>query len=597
MPEIHGNLDGIRKSVIEQMLTLYDYPFEADEFVPLELLRIIARLSASFNREIALYISRGGDVLDIVVGEQDNVALPSMRLRRSEKRLSMVRVVHTHPHSAAELSDVDLTALRSLWLDAICAVGTDTEGNVTGVSCAFLGEKKNGVPTPILTPILPLARLPQSAWMAQIETSDLLVRQGEEKAENEPERALLISIDSEASLNELAALADSAGAVVVGRQLQKKPHQDASTYVGSGKAADLMLDAQALEADVLIVDDELTGAQTRNLEEAVGIKVVDRTTLILDIFAQRAKTGEGKLQVSLAQLKYQQSRLIGQGLILSRLAGGIGTRGPGESKLEMDRRRIRARITELKRQLDDMDKQRAIRRKNRERNDIPVVALVGYTNTGKSTLLNRVTDAGVYVQNQLFATLDAVSRKVVLPSGDEFLMTDTVGFISKLPTDLVEAFKSTLEEAARADLLVIVSDACSPDVLKQHAVVEEVLRGLGADTQPRIDALNKCDEAGEISDSLLPGAFRISAKTGQGIDELLNEIAARLRRVASPVTVLVPFSQYQMMNDLRALGRIENEEHLDSGTRVTVLLSADALGRLHAKWGAAFAPDCEPKGN
>ena len=588
MPDIHGNTEGIRQTALRQLQTLYEYPFEADEFAPAELVRILARFSAVINREIALYVSRGGDVLDIMIGGRDQVSLPSMRLRRSEKRLSMVRVLHTHPRASAELSDVDITALRSLYLDAICAIGTDTQGEVTGVSCAFLGEKQNGVPTPIITPIVPLRRLPQSAWMKQIEESERLVMQGEERQESEKERALLVSIDSERSLDELAALAESAGAVVVGRQLQHRPHPDTGTYVGSGKAGQLTLDAQALEADLVIVDDELTGAQLKNLEDIIGVKVIDRTALILDIFAQRAKSGEGKLQVSLAQLKYQQSRLIGQGLVLSRLAGGIGTRGPGESKLEMDRRRIRARMTELKRQLAEMEGQRALRRKMREKNAIPMVALVGYTNTGKSTLLNYITDAGVYVQNQLFATLDAVSRKVSLSDGTEFLLTDTVGFISKLPTDLIEAFKSTLEEAARADLIVIVNDASNPEMHTQHQVVEEVLQGLHADTQPRIDVLNKCDSVDNVSDTLLPGAVKISAKTGEHVDDLLHLIAEKLHEKSQTLTVLVPFSNYQMMNDLRSQGRILNEEHTDEGTKVTVMLSDEALGKLNGKWEKYF---------
>lgn len=312
------------------------------------------------------------------------------------------------------------------------------------------------------------------------------------------------------------------------RVLQKKNKPDTATYVGSGKAERLQLDAQAVEADVIIVDDELTGIQTRNLEELTGVKVVDRTTLILDIFAQRAKSGEGKLQVALAQMKYRSTRLIGQGLILSRLGGGIGTRGPGESKLEMDRRRIRERITELRRDLEQLERQRDVRRKNRQKSKIPTVALVGYTNTGKSTLLNLLTDAGVYVQNQLFATLDATSRKVVPDDGGEFLLTDTVGFISKLPHDLVEAFKSTLEEAALADVLVIVSDASNPETPLQRKVVDQVLEELGAVDQPRIDVMNKCDL--ERQSEPIPGAIEISAKTGFGIDRLMGAITRELRK-------------------------------------------------------------------
>ena len=586
MEQIHGNTEGIRRSVLETLSTLYDYPFEMDEFIPEELAALLARFSCSFNREIGLYVSRGGDVLDIVIGENDNVPLPSMRLRRSEKRLSMVRVIHTHPKDSARLSDVDLTALRSLYLDAICAIGTDDKGEVNGLQTAFLTEKKNGIPDIMVSDIVPLRRIPQRAWTEQILLSDALVMKGQEQVRPEKERAILVSIDSQASLDELEALAESAGAQVVGKTLQKRPKPDPACYVGSGKAAELMLDAQALEADLLIVDGEMTGAQLKNLEDAVSVKVIDRTSLILDIFAQRAKSGEGKLQVSIAQLKYQSSRLIGQGLILSRLAGGIGTRGPGESKLEMDRRRIRFRINELQKQLDSLEKQRALRRKTREKNKIPTAALVGYTNAGKSTLLNYLTDAGVYVQNQLFATLDAVSRKVKAPDGTEFLLTDTVGFISKLPTDLVEAFKSTLEEAAKADVLVIVSDLSNPDLLAQHRVVEQVLHDLGADSQPRIDVLNKCDAAQEDFSLDLPGAIPISAKCGTNIDLLVKKIAETLRPDALPVTLSIPFADYQAVSDLRAWGKIMQEEYTDTGTQLTVCLNREAMGRFYAKWGA-----------
>ena len=407
MPDIHGNIEGVRKSTLAELQTLYDFPIERDEYLPIELARLMGRYSCALNREISLYITRDGEIIDITVGDTASVPLCDIRLRRSARRLSCVRCVHTHPRGSAELSDVDITALKSLLLDSMCALGVSAESEVTGVQAAFLHERVNGEPQPVCTPILSLRRLPQSAWMDEIVLSDQRVMQGEDKAADDaPERALLVGIESDESLDELADLAESAGAVVVGRSFQRKTRPDTATYIGSGKANELALDAQALEADIIIVDDELTGAQLHNLEDIVGVKVVDRTTLILDIFAQRAKTAEGRLQVSLAQLKYQSGRLIGQGLVLSRLAGGIGTRGPGESKLEIDRRRIRERITALKRELSELEGQRALRRRARERNAIPVVALVGYTNTGKSSLLNKITGSDVYIKDRLFATLD-----------------------------------------------------------------------------------------------------------------------------------------------------------------------------------------------
>ncbi len=586
MHEIHGNTAGIRDSFLEQLKELYEFPVGSDEFLPPELAHLLAQASARINREISIYISRAGEVLDISIGYVDNVHLSELRLRRSRERLSMVRCVHTHPNGGPELSDVDLVALKTLWLDAMCAIGVSAQGEVTGVSAAFLGERVAGVPQPVVLPPVPLEYLPQDEWIQRIILSDYAVLRGEGAQLNRAERALLVSVDSEKSLDELASLCESAGAEVVGRHLQLKSRPDPATYVGTGKAAELALDAQALEADILVVDDELNTVQHNRLEEIVGVRVVDRTTLILDIFAQNAITSEGKLQVELAQLKYRSSRLRGQGVALSRLLGGIGVRGPGESKLETDRRHIRLRIAQLTEDLKQMERQRAVRRKGRERNQVPVVALVGYTNTGKSTLLNRLSGADVLVKNQLFATLDAVNRKVELPGGDSFVLVDTVGFINKLPTDLVEAFHSTLEEATLADVLLIVSDASSPDYPAQRAVVEEVLDKLDAKHQPRIEVLNKIDIAPPKAIDDLPGAIRVSGVTGQGLNELLEAIAKVLRERERPYEVFVPFSEYGLLNELRQVGRVLSEEHQDKGTLVTVMLENAAAGRLETRYGS-----------
>ena len=589
MPEIHGNTEGIREAQLREMEMVYDWPFEQDEFAPRDLLRELARHSCALNREIAVYVSRGGDVLDVTVGVGDSVPLQDVRLRRNSRRLSCVRCIHTHPGGSPRLSEVDLSALRSLMLDSMCAVGVDGRGRVTGVSAAFLTERVRGVPGIEISEVYPLHQVPQQGWMREIESSDRRVLEGEEEGLTEaPERAVLVGIDSERSLDELAALAESAGAQVAGRFFQKRQKPDTATFIGSGKAYELQLSVQALEADLVIFDDELTGAQTKNLEEIIGVKVIDRTTLILDIFAQRAQSGEGKLQVKLAQLKYRAGRLIGQGLILSRLGGGIGTRGPGETKLEIDRRRIREQINALNRELDALQRQRQLRRRNREKNAVPIVSLVGYTNTGKSTLLNRITDAGVYAENKLFATLDAVSRRVEMPGGGEFLLVDTVGFISKLPHDLVEAFKSTLEEAALSDLLVIVSDASSPEMMFQHRVVEDVLHQIGADTQPRIDVLNKCDlwdQADDLQTALLPGAIYLSAQTGRGLNELMDAIARHLRAGEKTLRLLVPFAQYGVIGELRQKGRITGEEYREDGALVTVTLPGEAAGQILARHG------------
>ena len=581
--EVHGNLTGLRDSLIASLSQLYLYEVDGDVFLPRELMQLLARFTQIMNREIALYITRDGEVVDVSVGTDKDVELRDYRLRRNAQRLSCVRCVHTHPNGDGRLSDVDLSALRAFRYDAMAAIGCK-DGEPTFVQAAFLGENA-GI---LMDEPARWYRTPDEAWLEQIYLSDKIVGWGEqEKQHGLKERAVLMGIESEESLAELARLADTAGAEVVGSFLQKRDKPDTALFIGRGRADELCRQVQALEADVCIFDEELTGIQVRNLEDILHVKVVDRTTLILDIFAQRASSAEGKLQVELAQLQYQSTRLIGQGLVLSRLAGGIGTRGPGESKLEMNRRRIRMRVTELTRRLEELEKQRGTRRKSRERNEIPVVALVGYTNAGKSTLLNALTGAEVYVQDQLFATLDAVSRRMVTPENTEYLLTDTVGFIRKLPHTLVSAFRSTLEEAALADVLVIVSDGASPEMLSQHDTVDQVLEELGAGEAKRIEVINKCDlpEAEGRSD-VFPGAVRISAKTGVGLEELKSKIAETLQAGHRPVTFSVPFSRYGILSEIRPLGRVVLEKHTETGTELTVVIAEEDAKRLIHKYGA-----------
>ena len=359
--------------------------------------------------------------------------------------------------------------------------------------------------------------------------------------------------------------------------LQKRDKPENATYVGLGKAQSIALDVQGENCDMIIVDDELTGVQTRNLEEIVGVKVIDRTTLILDIFTQRAKTREGKLQVEMAQLSYQLPRLIGEGVSLSRLGGGIGTRGPGATKLEISRRRIRKRLSDLRREIDDLANQRTVQRKRRQKNAVPVVALVGYTNTGKSTLLNALSDAGVPAEDKLFMTLDPVMRRVTLPSGGEFLLVDTVGFIRKLPHTLVDAFRSTLEEATLADLLLVVSDASNDDFMQQREVVMGVLGELGAGDKPMIDVLNKIDKLEDVPN--VPGAVRISAAQGAGLDTLLEKIGKTVFAAQETATLMIPYAKGGVLSDLHAGATVLEEQYEAEGTRVTVRLERAKLDR------------------
>jgi GTP-binding protein HflX len=587
MPELHGNLEGIKNATLAQIKALYDEQIPAGSFIPYDLLQALCGFSAALNREIALYISRYGDIVDVIVGLSDRIDLPEIRFRRSTARLSMVRCVHTHPTDGGELSDVDLSALQTIRLDAMCAVGVSPSGSPTTVQCAFLSP--SGAEGVILTEVVSAKALPDAAWLERIADADRGFRAAIFAPEQDAERAVLVGIESEDSLKELALLAETAGAVAVGSILQKRDKPDNLYCVGKGKAEDLALAAQTLRANLVIFDEELTGVMQRNLEELLQIKVIDRTALILDIFALRAKTSEGKLQVEMAQLKYRSQRLLGQGLALSRLAGGIGTRGPGESKLEVSRRRIRERLHDLERQLQALESQRSLRRKRREKNRIPIVALVGYTNAGKSTLFNRLTGADVFVKNSLFATLDNVSRPVALPRGGQALLIDTVGFIHKLPHDLISAFHATLEEAALADLIVVVSDGSSPYLHQHLRTVEEVLESLGAADAPQIHALNKSDllKGAGIS---VPGALAISALSGDGLDALLTQIEKTLTGNARIFHVFVPFSAYPMLGKIRKAGAVRGETHQNDG--VVLQLEADpAVMKSMCKEGIRILDD------
>lgn len=570
MPEIHGNTEGIRKTVLDELTTLYDVQLEPGQFMPQDLLQSLCGYSASMNREIAVYITRFGEVADVLIGRAASIDLPDLRLRRGERRLSMVRCVHTHPRATGELSDVDVSALLSMRFDAMCAVGVSEDGRPTSVQCAFLDAEREGQVR--RTELISARRLPQEEWLSEIERTDAAYRAANPATRTGRERAVLVGIESEESLDELEELAKTAGAETVLRVLQKRPKPDPVYCVGKGKAEELSLRCQAAQADLVIFDEELSGVMQKNLEETLRLKVVDRTALILDIFAARASTREGKLQVEMAQLRYRSQRLLGQGLVLSRLAGGIGTRGPGESKLEVNRRRIRERLTDLERELEQIERQRGLRRQSREKSGVPIVALVGYTNAGKSTLFNRLTGADVYVENQLFATLDSVSRPIELPHGGKALLVDTVGFIRKLPHELVKAFRATLEEARLADVLVLVLDGADAQMEGRRRTVEEVLDSLGATEAPRVEAVNKCDLIASDA-QFLPGALYISASTGENVEKLLLRVESELEAGAQEVRLLIPFSRYALVSRLHAMGGVLEQRHSEEGVEIRMRIT------------------------
>lgn len=412
------------------------------------------------------------------------------------------------------------------------------------------------------------------------------------ETEQKPQRALLIGADlgkydAEQSIQELAELAETAGAEVVGKLIQKLSSINNATYIGSGKLQDVKMECAAEEIDLLIVDDELTGAQLRNIEEITGVQVVDRTMLILDIFAGRARSNEGKLQVELAQQKYLLPRLIGLGKQLSRQGGGIGTRGPGETKLESDRRHIRRRIEALERELEALGQRRARMRERRTKNNVLSIAIVGYTNVGKSTLLNLLTDAGVLAKNQLFATLDPTARELKLPDGQTAVLVDTVGLLQRLPHQLVEAFQSTLEEAVNADLIWNICDASSETVLDQLQVTRELLDELGCGEIPVITVYNKMDLVPEQTviapnETGARNTVFISAKENSGIPALLNATAKCLAESVRKVALLIPYSEGGLLDSIRRQGKVITEEYRNEGTYVEATVDYKLMGRLAA---------------
>ena len=404
--------------------------------------------------------------------------------------------------------------------------------------------------------------------------------------ENKEQRqiALLVCVDTgefdaQVSIDELEELSYTAGAQVAGKVIQRRESLDPSTCVGSGRLEEIKEFCQANDVNLLIFDHELTAVQQRNIERETDLAVIDRTTLILDIFAQRARSKEGKLQVELAQQKYLLPRLMGLGQSLSRLGGGIGTRGPGETKLETDRRHIRRRISSLKEQLRDVEAARGLINRRREKDGTVTVALVGYTNAGKSTLMNQLTQAGVLAEDKLFATLDPTARALKLPCGKTVMLIDTVGLIRRLPHHLVEAFKSTLEQAATADILLNVCDASSGEARDHLEVTNTLLNELGAAGHPIIPVLNKWDavEDPELAPRL-PGAVRISALHGDGIPELLQAMEDNLPEKTFPVELLLPFSKTGLAAKLREEGAVTSEEYVPEGLRV----SAQVDQRLYA---------------
>lgn len=587
---IYGNIDGVKKSAIEELDRLYKVKCPKDEVCSIEIIEVISRVSSFIEREVSVAIDRRGNIKSIAIGDSTSVEIETLDIR--EKKLAGVRIIHTHPNGMSNLSALDISALIKLKLDAIVAIGI-YEGKILDCSLGMLTvnddkldyEEKGNIPLKEITKIHILNK---------INYIDSLVKE-KDIIEDDEEKAILVGSDTRESLEELKELTKACDIPVLESVYQSRNKIDAAFYIGRGKVLEIAQLRQKLRANVVIFDDELSGSQVRNLEAAIGAKVIDRTTLILEIFARRAKSREAKIQVELAQLKYRMSRLQGLGTIMSRTGGGIGTKGPGEKKLETDRRHIKEQIYDLNDELKKIKKIRETQREKRNKESIPKVSLVGYTNVGKSTLRNALCDVAaqkevvgkekVFEADMLFATLDITTRAIVLKNKGVITLTDTVGFVRKLPHDLVEAFKSTLEEVIYSDLLCHVVDTSSDTAIEQIKAVEEVLSELGASDKKTILVLNKIDKATEEQLENVKKAtseyetIEISAREGINLEELLGLIEENLPYKMKKCEYLIPYDRSDMSSFLHRNGRVLEEDYRENGTFMFVEVDEESYNK------------------
>ena len=587
---IYGNIDGVKKSAIEELDRLYKVKCPKDEVCSIEIIEVISRVSSFIEREVSVAIDRRGNIKSIAIGDSTSVEIETLDIR--EKKLAGVRIIHTHPNGMSNLSALDISALIKLKLDAIVAIGI-YEGKILDCSLGMLTvnddkldyEEKGNISLEEITKIHILNK---------INYIDSLVKE-KDIIEDDEEKAILVGSDTRESLEELKELTKACDIPVLESVYQSRNKIDAAFYIGRGKVLEIAQLRQKLRANVVIFDDELSGSQVRNLEAAIGAKVIDRTTLILEIFARRAKSREAKIQVELAQLKYRMSRLQGLGTIMSRTGGGIGTKGPGEKKLETDRRHIKEQIYDLNDELKKIKKIRETQREKRNKESIPKVSLVGYTNAGKSTLRNALCDVAaqkevvgkekVFEADMLFATLDITTRAIVLKNKGVITLTDTVGFVRKLPHDLVEAFKSTLEEVIYSDLLCHVVDTSSDTAIEQIKAVEEVLSELGASDKKTILVLNKIDKATEEQLENVKKAtseyetIEISAREGINLEELLGLIEENLPYKMKKCEYLIPYDRSDMSSFLHRNGRVLEEDYRENGTFMFVEVDEESYNK------------------
>lgn len=587
---IHGNIDGVKKTYLEELDNIYKIKVLKDEVCSVEIINIISRISSIIEREISVAIDRRGKVVSVTVGDSTSVEIGMIDIK--EKRLSGVRLIHTHPNGFSNLSALDISALLKLKLDAIVAIGV-YDGNITDYSLGIISitndtldyEEKLNIS---LEELLSVNILDKIRYIEEaIKVNEII--------EDDKEKAILVGSDTKESLEELKELAKACDIPVLELVHQNRSKIDPAFFIGKGKVLEIAALRQSKHANLIIFDDELSGSQVRNLEAALGAKVIDRTTLILEIFARRARSKEAKIQVELAQLKYRMSRLQGLGTVLSRTGGGIGTRGPGEKKLETDRRHIKETIYDLNDELKKIKKTREVQREKRNKESIPKVSLVGYTNAGKSTLRNSLCDLAakndikgkekVFEADMLFATLDITTRSIVLKNKGIVTITDTVGFVRKLPHDLVEAFKSTLEEVVYSDLLCHVVDASSDSAIDQIEAVEGVLEELSAKDKETILVLNKIDKSNEELIESIKERFNnyitieISAKEGINLDNLLELIEEKLPYKMKKCEYLIPYDRSDINSYLHRNGRVLEEDYRENGTYMVVEVDDESFNK------------------
>ena len=581
---VNGNKQGIKEYILDELGKLEDIVTDKGVVAHPEIIDLIVKTTSKINREISVAINRKGKVIDISIGDSNTASLPN--IGESKNRLCGIRIIHTHPNSTSRLSNVDISALITLRLDTMVAIGIE-DGEVNGVSfgfCKFINEELSYETTvPLELDVALEYDLTQKFEQIEKEFRD------NEIEEDNIEKAIIVGIDTDESLEELRELADACDIKVVEKVFQKKNQTDNAYFIGSGKVKELGLLKQVKNVNLIIFDEELSGIQAKNLEDSLGCRVIDRTVLILEIFARRARTREAKIQVTLARLKYENSRLIGYGTMLSRQGGGGNTRGAGEQKLELDKRKIRETIHMLKAELEKIQKTKDIQRSQRNKSGIPKVSLVGYTNVGKSTLRNLLVDLysddnsvqkeHVLSQDMLFATLDTTVRTFQLPDKRVVSLTDTIGFIRKLPHHLVESFKSTLDEVIYSDLIIHVVDATSDTAISQIVSVESVLEELKCMDKPMFLLLNKSDLATEKQLEDLKRIFKhytsieVSAAKQTNIDLILNTIIAFIPREEKELEMLIPYDKSTLVSSLYKNSQVLETEHLENGTKIKALVS------------------------